>query len=608
MAEHPVALSPRLAARASFAAAAALALSACDRHHFASPTEAQGPPPFVGPPAAQLPPTPAETQRPTTPRPAPSGPENLSFYKTQDSSDWVSKTFKVQPTYSRVFAVSESGTAPPKVTVGKLDLNGSPAEPQPSVELQVTATVKTLADAAKVARGGDLIVVLPGHYQGFTLSDKPDAGDGSYIHFKAIGAPGQVVIDRPTSNDRNWMIVLLAAHHVIIEGFNLSGSNAPGKTPEGPNAGIFISGDFVSTSKLTHHIALIGNFSHNHKKWGMHTVDSHTVLIQDNLFSGSAMEHGAYISDGSDNYVIRRNVFFDNNASGLQCNVDPLASLEKLKEHPALADHAPYKQNREWALGILKLATSRFGANAFPDGRGFNYIIENNVSNGNGRIGGGAINLAGVRESLIQNNLIYGNLSSGIVEWDNGNPFDAAQVDPGPRKAADVTGPESLPIFGCFSNIVRNNTVLMNVRSRPALLVGNGSWGTRARNNILINDAATSIEVKSTGIWRFDGAGNITGAVDYDGATRALLGLALTLPEDLGMSRARLAPQFARDSDEPWVIIDNGSWKLNPKRPDFRPRAGATLLLGRGDPRELPRADLGGKKRQAADIGALCAE
>src|SRR4029079_15748168 len=158
-------------------------------------------------------------------------------------------------------------------------------------ELAVTTTVKTLEEAAKAARGGDLIVVLPGKYQGFTLGDKADARDGSYIHWKALGAPGEVVIDRAAPSDRNWMIVLLGAHHVIIEGFSIAGTNAPGKPPEGPNAGIIINGDFVEPSKLSHHIAIVNNFSHDHKKWGIHSVDSHSVLIQDNLFSGSAMEH-----------------------------------------------------------------------------------------------------------------------------------------------------------------------------------------------------------------------------------------------------------------------------------------------------------------------------
>ena len=162
------------------------------------------------------------------------------------------------------------------------------------------------------------------------------------------------------------------------------------------------------------------------------------MLLEDNLFALSAREHSAYVSDGSDDYVIRRNVFYGSNASGLQCNIDAVASLEKLKEHPELQAAGPYKPTRQYALAVLRLAAEKFGPHAFPDGRGFNYIIEDNVINENGRAGGGAINLAGVRESLIQNNLVYGNEASGIVEWDNANPYDASVVNPTLKTAAQI--------------------------------------------------------------------------------------------------------------------------------------------------------------------------
>ncbi len=70
--------------------------------------------------------------------------------------------------------------------------------------------------------------------------------------------------------------------------------------------------------------------------------------------------------------------------------------------------------------------------------------------NDNGRAGAAALNLAGVRESLIQNNLAYANFASGIVEWDNNNGFDRGLVEPGPKSPGEVTGAESLPLFGCF--------------------------------------------------------------------------------------------------------------------------------------------------------------
>jgi hypothetical protein len=68
-----------------------------------------------------------------------------------------------------------------------------------------------------------------------------------------------------------------------------------------------------------------------------------------------------------------------------------------------------------------------------------------------------------------------------------------------------------------------------------------------------------------------------------------LRSLAITLPDEPGsviaISRPRLVADVVLASDEPWVIFEKGWWKLNPKRPDFRPRTGSLLLAGRGDPK-----------------------
>lgn len=596
---------------------AALCVAACSGNsEYVSPTTPQGPPPFIGPTGVtQASPGEVPTGAPTGGAVlAPAGPPApLTFFKTQDSSEWVARNFKVQPRYTRVLVVYSGAEPPAKVAVSKLDLEsaGQVGGPGPTEELKVDRSFKTLQEAAMEARGGDLVAVMPGRYEGFKLGEVPDAGDGRFVHFKALGNPGDVTIDRGSVADNNWMIFLEASHHVIIQGFHLVGTSSPGQKPyQGPNAGIFISGEFLQTSKLAHHVAVLGNYSHNHKAWGIHSVDSHTVLVQDNLFAGSGREHGAYFSDGSDDYVIRRNVFFGNNASGLQVNVDPLASLEKLAKHPAM-EYGAVKGDRAWALGLLKKATERFGANAFPDGRGFNFIIEGNVVDGNGLAGGAAINLAGVRESLVQNNLVYGNHAGGIAEWDNNNPFDEAARDPGPRTPADLTGADVLPIFGCFNNVVRQNTVLMSVKGRAALQAGNGSWGTRAYNNVLVNDELPSVELFNTSIWRFDGGHNVLDRVRYEGPAEGLKSLALSLPDGpssaIGVNRSAIAGSFVRPSEEPWVIFEGNWWKLNPKRPDFHPRPGSALLTGRGDPRHLPRFDLEGKPRLKADIGAYTA-
>src|ERR1035441_5117619 len=290
-------------------------------------------------------------------------PPSPIFYKTQNSDEWVTHTLQIQKRYSRVLVVDGSGKPPRQIRIGSLNLNTrNKDEVSPIPTYKVYAVYKTLQEAAEVAKGGDLIAVMPGNYAGFVLEDKPSAADGRYIHFKAMGEPGDVVINQP-SRIPDWMILLRATHHII----------------------------------------LIDNFSHHHRKWGFHSRDTHTVLIQNNLFAFSKQEHSGYASDGSDNYVIRRNIFFGSNASGLQCNLDSVSSLHDLVNNPQLKDYPTETPTREWALGLLQLATEKFGANNFPDGKGVNFIIEENVINQNGRAGGGSLNLAGLQKSLLHN-------------------------------------------------------------------------------------------------------------------------------------------------------------------------------------------------------------
>ncbi len=535
-------------------------------------------------------------------------PASPVFARTRDSDAWVTASFHLQRSYARVLAVT-SGEPPRRVRVRPLDLNARvPAADE--VELGVDRTFPTLQQAADAARGGDLIAVLPGRYVGFVVRDKPDAGDGRYVHFKALGAPGEVVIDRPAAADGDrWMVLLQAAHHVVVEGFAIAGAGR--EDAPGPWAGIMLDGDFGRSGKLTHHVAIVGNFSHHHRDWGLHSTDTHTVLLQDNLFALSAHEHSAYVSDGSDDYVIRRNVFFGSRDAGLQCNLDPRSSLEEVLKHPALAGHPRSDGTRAWALGLLRRATELFGENGFPDGRGINFIVEENVIQGNGRGGGGALNLAGLSDSLIQNNLIYGNLAHGIAEWDNDNPYDRDARAPGPRRPEDVTGPESLPLWGCHGNVIRNNTVLMANPGRAAFQAVHGSFGSVVYNNVLINDEPSSFEVSNTGIYRLDAGADVVNTIAYTMGAERLSSLAVALPDGtrsaLGVTRRRFAAEVRRYGEEPWVQLTERWWRRNPDRPDFHPLPGSPLLAERAEPGQLPARDLEGEPRRRADIGAFSA-
>lgn len=285
--------------------------------------------------------------------------------------------------------------------------------------------------------------------------------------------------------------------------------------------------DFGITGKQTHHI---DNFSHNHRKWGLHSRDTHTVLMQGNLFALSAMEHSAYVSDGSDNYVIRLNIFFGSNASGLQCNLDTVSSFHDLVRNPKLRGYRKEEPTREWATGLVKLATEKFGENNFPDGKGIKFIIEDNVINENGRGGAGSLNLAGLQDSLIQNNLIYGNHNHGIAQWGDDNPYDRHYIEAGPASPNESNSPLDLPLWGCHGNLIRNNTVLMNNQGRAAMQCRDGSWGTKMRNNIFINDRSLSIEIDRTSIYRLDSSYGVINKLIYVDNANALAKLAISLP------------------------------------------------------------------------------
>jgi predicted glycoside hydrolase/deacetylase ChbG (UPF0249 family) len=531
-----------------------------------------------------------------------------AFVKTLDSDAWVRASFVVQPSYARVLVVTGSGRGPKTVRVPALDLNARlPGASQTLAVSQVFTTVQAALDAA---HGGDLVAVLPGRYAGFVMGPKDDAGDGRYIHVKALGRPGDVTIDRPGA-DPDWMVLFQAAHHAILEGFNIAGATGPGLPLVGPRAGIMLDGDFGRSGLLAHHIAIVGNFSHNHRKWGLHSTDTHTVLLQDNLFAFSAQEHSAYASDGSDDYVIRRNVFFGSNAGGLQCNIDTVSSFHEVLKNDAFRDYPAERPSRSWAQGLVRRATELFGRDNFPDGRGTGFIIEDNVMNQNGKAGGGSLNLAGLQNSLIQNNLIYGNVNHGIALWDDGNPYDEAQVEPGPQSASEVEGPNDLPLWGCHSNRIRNNTVLLANKQRAALQFRNGSWGGRVRNNVLVNDGGPALQVFNTSVYRLDSTANVVGRVDDTGMSADVKSLATRRDAAPGSlldeTRASLHGDFVRDSDEPWVVIEGAWWRLNPNRPDFRPRPGSRLA-GRGDGSDLPARDLAGAPRRSADVGAFASD
>ncbi len=266
---------------------------------------------------------------------------------------------------------------------------------------------QTLQFAAESVGAGDRVVVRPGTYIGFDL--RTSGTFGSPIEFFA--QPGVLINqDNPKTSDG---INLEGVSHVIIDGFSVTGASRAGVRSVGPwNGGALGFAEFVTVRNV---------HAYDNGKWGIFTGFVHDLLIEQNETSGSILEHGIYVSNSGDRPTVRKNFVWGNNGNGIHMNADVDSGLD----------------------GIITDA-----------------LISDNVIHDNGSGGGSGINMDGVQNSRVVNNLLYNNHASGIALFQE-------------------NGAE-----GAKNNQVLNNTVINSTAGRWALTIGNGSTDNTVMNNI----------------------------------------------------------------------------------------------------------------------------
>ncbi len=261
---------------------------------------------------------------------------------------------------------------------------------------------ETLQYAADMVSAGDSVLVLEGNYVGFDLRN--DGNQNFPIVFKAIES--NVVIYERNSVTPDG-INIENAFWIVIDGFEVK---------DQPRAGI--------RAAVSDFIKIRNNYCHNNFRWGIFTGFTDDLTIENNICSFSEDEHGIYVSNSSDRPIIRNNHAFNNSGCGIHMNGD----------------------------------ISQGG-----DGIISNAIVEGNILNDNGLGGGSAINMDGVQDSEIFNNLIYNNHATGIAMY---------QIDGGDASK---------------NNKVYNNTIIQPADGRWCIISVDGSTGNTLYNNILIN-------------------------------------------------------------------------------------------------------------------------
>ncbi|MBI5929481.1 MAG: right-handed parallel beta-helix repeat-containing protein [Chloroflexi bacterium] len=504
-----------------------------------------------------------------------------------DTATFIAANFHLQTAYHEVLCVAGDDTCPTEITtrVPCLTADCSNADQAYSI----SRTFDTIQAATDTAQAGDLIIIMPGHYRGVDV-EETGGNEDAYIHLLGWGEPGSVVIDASADPDKSYLrhhFYFVDAHHYIFQNLAFEGAE---------RAGIFVTGYFEATGHFSHHFIVLDVYSHDNGKWGMHTTSTNYILIQDSFFTNSDEEHGVYISGSGDNAVIRRNVFQGNTAAGLQVNADPLsASLNVfywLQE--ATGDTCDWSEEDVDSGGSatwddMKACYDSQGlpdlGEFFEDGISENLIIEQNTITGNGDAGAAGINLASVRNSVVRNNLIYGNDAAGITCWD-----DAYAED----KGLDTSD------FGCHDVRILNNTIVDESGGRGALIFSNNARNMVVFNNIIIRDRDDAYELANHSGEGLQSGHNYYFARYSEESPEA----SPEIDSITGFSVAEGLAQFVNPNFEAWILED-GIWPtLNPDRPDFHPVANSSLLTA-GSPEYSSALDLNGSSRSGTEMGAL---
>ncbi len=268
--------------------------------------------------------------------------------------------------------------------------------------LSIATAWATLQHAADTLVAGDTVHVADGDYQGFDVRSSGSAG--SPISFLAASPAVRISADNPVTPDG---INVENAAYIVIDGFTVDGRT---------RAGVRVAvSQFVTVRNCR------AGFN---GKWGIFSGFADDLLIENNETHNSVLEHGIYTSNSGDRPVIRGNWVHDNYANGIHMNGD---------------------------------------ASAGGDGTISGALVERNIIHGNGVGGGSAINMDGVIDSVVRNNLLFDNHASGISLY---------RID----GATGATG-----------NLVVNNTIINASDARWCVNINTGSTGNRVINNILYN-------------------------------------------------------------------------------------------------------------------------
>ena len=229
---------------------------------------------------------------------------------------------------------------------------------------------RDIGHAFQKSKPGDIVFVEDGIYQPFKIENK-NGTNAEKITLFAKGRQARVRgVGRCSMKDKTCRdaIRVVKSSYLVFDGIRAEGAS---------RAGIAV--------ELSPHITIKNGVFGPNGRWGIFTGFTDHIVIEQNETFGSVFEHGIYVSNSSDNPIIRNNLVHRNGGCGIQINAD----------------------------FTVKDTHGHYGGKV--DGLTTDATISGNVIYENGVYGGAAINLDGVQHSVVHDNIIFDNLSRGIV-------------------------------------------------------------------------------------------------------------------------------------------------------------------------------------------------